>query len=126
MERRLIRAPLDGFVSLLHKDEGEFVAPNDPHLLELVCLDPLLATFNVPSHLALLLEPHQRVPVFLEGPANWVEGEVTVIAPVTDAESGTVRVKVRIANPQFQYRSGERCTLQLPGAARETRRRTRS
>ena len=39
------------------------------------------------------------------------------MAPITDAESGTVRVKVRIANQDGQFRGGERCTLQLQNAS---------
>ena len=42
-----------------------------------------------------------------------VKGAIDFISPVTDAESGTVRVKVRIDNPQNKYRSGQRCALQL-------------
>jgi len=56
LDRRYIRAPLKGFVNRLYKDVGEFVAANDPHVLEIVCLDPLMATFNVPSHLITRLE----------------------------------------------------------------------
>ena len=37
------------------------------------------------------------------------------VAPITDAESGTVRVKVRIDNPNGNYRSGERWTLEVMG-----------
>lgn len=113
LNRRRVRAPIDGIVNLLHKDEGEFVAPNDPNILEIVCLDPLMATFNVPSQLASGLKHEQEVSVFLEDVEEWVEGRVTVIAPVTDAESSTVRVKVRIPNSEKKYRSGEHCTLQL-------------
>ena len=112
LNRRVIRAPIDGTVNLLHKDEGEFVAPNDPNILELVCLDPLMATFNVPSHLAVHLEDGQEVSVYLEDVNKWVDGQVVVVAPVTDAESSTVRVKVRIPNSEGKFRSGEHCTLQ--------------
>jgi hypothetical protein len=56
VQRRLIHAPLAGVISRVRKEVGEFVAPNDPHLIELVCLDPLMATFNVPSYLAKQLQ----------------------------------------------------------------------
>ena len=115
LARRAIRAPLTGVVNVLHKDEGEFVAPNDPYIVELVELDPLLATFSVPSHEAVRLRQGETVRVCLEpnGEETIVNGVVELVAPVTDAESGTVRVKVRIANSEGAFRSGERCTLQL-------------
>ena len=42
-----------------------------------------------------------------------IEGQVSFISPVTDAESGMVRVKVRIANADGKSRSGERCLIEL-------------
>ncbi len=40
-------------------------------------------------------------------------GFVEMIAPLTDAESGTVRTKVRVDNPDGRFRSGERCRISL-------------
>ena len=74
--RRLVVAPLSGVVTVLHKDEGEFVAPNDPYVLEIVTLDPLLATFSVPSNEAVHLRQDEKVSVYLEDVAKIVEGEV--------------------------------------------------
>ena len=113
LARRVIVAPLAGVVSVLRKDEGEFVAPNDPYVLEIVTLDPLLATFSVPSPEAAQLHKDDTVTVYVDGTEQLVKGQVETIAPVTDAESGTTRVKVRIANSEGHYRSGERCTLRL-------------
>ncbi len=113
LARRAIAAPLAGVVSAIHKDEGEFVAPNDPYVAEIVMLDPLLATFSLPSRDAAQLAVGQAVNVFLDDANRFVQGAVDTVAPVTDAESGTVRVKIRITNPQGQFRCGERCTLQL-------------
>jgi len=121
LARRSILAPLSGIVSVLRKDEGEFVAPNDPYVLEIVALDPLLATFSLPSLDAARLHPDDVVTVYVDGADQLVKGQVETIAPVTDAESGTTRVKVRIANPAGQYRSGERCTLQLEGVSSAAR-----
>lgn len=115
LARRAIAAPLAGVISAVHKEEGEFVAPTDPYVAEIVMLDPLLATFSIPSRDAAALAVGQPVNVFLDDANRFVDGEVDTVAPVTDAESGTVRVKVRITNPQGQFRCGERCTLQLGG-----------
>jgi RND family efflux transporter MFP subunit len=118
LARRSIVAPLAGVVNTIHKNEGEFVAPNDPYVVEIVALNPLLATFSLPSQDAAHLHQGDTVPVYLDSADGLVQGQVETIAAVTDAESGTTRVKVRIANDQRKFRSGERCTLQLgPGTS---------
>lgn len=116
LARRVIVAPLSGVVATLRKDEGEFVAPNDPYVVEIVTLDPLLATFSIPSPEAATLKKGDDVSVYLDDAEKIVTGAVDVVAPVTDAESGTVRVKVRIANSDGAFRGGERCTLHLKPA----------
>ncbi len=122
--RRTIRAPVAGVVNVVHKDPGEFVAPNDPFVVELVQLDPLVATFSVPSFQAVKLRTGQTVPVFLEDVQKFVQGSVLFVAPVTEAESGTVRVKIEIANPKQAFRSGERCTLQWDSKGRRPKNRS--
>ncbi len=121
LERRTVRSPFDGVIKTLHKDAGEFVAPNDPYVLELVDLETLLAIFAVPSRDAFRLREGQEVSVYLDDVDRFVPGAVEFVSPVTDAESGTVRVKIRVANNEGKFRSGERCTLVLKNSAGITR-----
>jgi RND family efflux transporter MFP subunit len=114
LERRTIHAPVAGVVTLLHKQVGEFVAPNNPDLLTLVELDPLLANFTVMSPQAETLQTDQEVRIYFPASGLETDGFVELVAPVTDAESGTVRIKLRVANPDGRFRSGERCKIQLP------------
>lgn len=114
LERRTIRAPASGIATQLHKQPGEFVAPNSPIVLTLVELDPLLATFTLLSPQAALLTAGQEVGVRFPLNNSTVSGTIDFIAPTTDAESGTVRVKVRLENSAGRLRSGERCLLSLP------------
>ena len=116
LDRRTITSPIDGVVTQLHKDVGEFVAPNAPEILTIVQLDPLLATFSILSPHAETLSLDQAVRIRFPVSKRTVEGLVTFISPVTDAESGMVRVKVRVANPDGKARSGERCLIQFPDA----------
>jgi RND family efflux transporter MFP subunit len=125
LERRTVRAPLAGVVTVVHKEPGEFVAPNAPELLKLVQLDWLLAVFSIPSHQALLLTAGQTVIVRLADGLRPLEGTIEFISPVTDAESGTVRVKVRMDNRSGLFRSGQRCSLQLPDSTRRASAATR-
>ena len=113
LDRRTIRSPLRGVVTKVHREVGEFVAPNDPVVMTVVQLDPLLATFSLPPAQAQQLRPGRSVPVQFASSETPIEGEVELIAPVTDARSGTIRVKVKIPNAQGQCRSGERCSLLL-------------
>lgn len=112
--QRTIRSPFDGVVTTLHKEKGEFVAPNSPEVLTLVELDSLLAHFSIMSSEAKRLSIGQKVQIRFPASVQNAERVVESIAPVTDAESGTVQVKVRIANPKGSFRSGERCMMRLP------------
>ena len=42
------------------------------------------------------------------------DGTIEFVSPTIDAESGTVRVKIRIDNSRGEYRAGERCRLAIP------------
>lgn len=114
IDRKTIRSPIDGVITKTHKDIGEFVAPNEPVVLTVVQLDPLLATFSVTAGQAKQLSVGQSIPVRFSSARKSARGEIEFVSPVTDAESGTVRIKVRISNTKGTYRSGERCTLNLP------------
>lgn len=114
MEQRSIRAPLAGEVTTIYKQRGEFLAPNEPVLLRLVELDPLRVTFFLSRPQADLLRIDSQVRVSFVAGNQTVVGAVEFVSPVTDAESGTVSVKVRLANPGQRLHGGERCRLVLP------------
>lgn len=118
INRRHIRAPIDGVVSTILKQQGEFAAANDPGLLVLVQLDPLYAEFAVPRGDLARLRLDDSINVYFADGAEPARGTIEFISPLTDAESGTVRVKVKIPNPQNRYRSGDRCSLRLGTAAK--------
>ena len=112
----MLRSPLDGLVSAVHKEEREFVSSNAPTVLTLVQLDPLRIIFCVPTSHGDTLKLGQQVPLAFLDTDLPATGRVEFVSPITDAESGTVRVKVLIDNPQGEFRCGVRCTLQLDGA----------
>ncbi len=47
IENRTIKSPIAGFITVLHKEAGEFVAPNNPDILTIVQVDRLLANFTL-------------------------------------------------------------------------------
>ena len=110
--RRTVRAPITGVITEMHKDVGEFVAPNSPDLLMLVQLDQLLANFTLTSAQAAKLQLDQEIKIRFSGVLR-TTGVVEFISPVTNAESGLVLVKLRIENAKNRFRSGERCKMRL-------------
>lgn len=112
-QRRTAHAPTRGVVLRIHKEAGEFIGPNDPHLMTVVQLDPLLAVFAVPSGHARRLRIGHPVQVRLPEADALVEGAVASVSPVVDGKSGTMRVEVRLANPERRFLSGEPCSLLL-------------
>jgi RND family efflux transporter MFP subunit len=112
LERRTIFAPFDGVVAKIHSREGEFLSPLRPEVVTLVQVDRLIATFAVPSSQISSFEIGKEFNILMsEG--RTVLGTVQSIGVETDAQSGTVEVKLVIENPDLQNRSGEICTLNI-------------
>jgi RND family efflux transporter MFP subunit len=116
IERRIMRSPIDGVVTRVFRDEREFVTGSNPTVLTVVQLNPLRATFSVPTAQALKLQASQEIKLLFPESQQQVKGKVELVSPVTEAESGTVRVKVLLDNSQNRLRSGVRCELELDGS----------
>jgi RND family efflux transporter MFP subunit len=117
LEQRRVLSPIEGIVTMRYKDEGEFVSPNDPIVVRVVQLDPLLVVFSVPLAEARKLDTEEPVQVQIEAGRKTVEGVVEFLSPTADAQSGTTHVRVRIPNPNEAIPSGVTCRLVLPDAA---------
>jgi RND family efflux transporter MFP subunit len=113
IERRILRSPIDGIVLKIHKEEREFVSANNPAVFTLVQLDTLRVTFGVPTAQAASLAVGQTVRVAFPETGARADGKIEFIAPLTDAESGTVRVKILLDNAAGRYGCGVRCALGL-------------
>ena len=112
LQRRTIFAPFDGVVAKIHSHEGEFLSPLRPEVVTLVQVDRLIATFAVPSSQISSFEIGKEFNIQMsEG--RMVLGTVQSIGVETDAQSGTVEVKLVIENLSFENRSGEICTLNI-------------
>lgn len=112
LDRRRINAPFDGMIAKLHRQEGEFISPLKPEIATLVQVDRLLATFMVPSSQVDQFEVGGTLEIELEN-GRVVKGEVYRVGVVTDAQSGTVELKLVIENPDNSLRSGEICSLKI-------------
>jgi RND family efflux transporter MFP subunit len=113
LERRTVTAPVNGVVHLITKHPGEYVSPVEPEVVTVVQLNPLRATFLVSrGQSAKMLVGSSLTIAFTDSNVK-AAGIVEQVSELTDAESGTVPVRILIDNHDGRYRSGERCTLEV-------------
>ncbi len=111
LRQRTIRASLDGVVTDIHRDPGEFVSGADPKLFTVVRLDRLRVKFYVPAEQSLRLNKSDRVKLQTANDDKPTAADVEFVSPVTHAESGLVRVDVILDNRDGRLRSGQRWLL---------------
>ena len=113
LEQRIVRAPIDGIVTELARDPGEFVSPSDPTIARIVQLDQLLIVFSVPLMHRNEVSEKETVNLLIGTEKQKASGIVEFVAPTPDASNSSVRVKVRVANEDRQFQSGEPAELLL-------------
>ncbi len=110
IETRLMRSAVDGVVTEIKRHPGEAVSPANAHVLTVVQIDKLTANLFLPPEKAFHLREGSETPLLLDGHEK-VAAKIEFISPVTDAATGTVRVKFMIDNAGQSHRSGEKCAL---------------
>jgi RND family efflux transporter MFP subunit len=116
LEQKRIKSPIDGVVTRVFRDVGEFVSAADPVVVKVVQLDPLLVVFSVPTAETRDLRVGQTVPLRVGSKRAKLNGVIEFVSPTSDAQSGTARVKVRIPNPEGRFQSGDGCWLPIDDA----------
>lgn len=111
LRQRTIRSSLNGVVTDIHRDPGEFVSGADPKLFTVVRLDRLRVKFYVPTEQSLRLNKNDRVKLQTVIDDKTTTAEVEFVSPVTHAESGLVRIDVILDNHEGRLRSGQRWLL---------------
>lgn len=111
LELRTIRSPINGVVAKVHHEEREFISAPNSVVLTVVQLNPLRIVFPMPTVDAAKLGKGQAVTVRFPESDEVAEARVELVSPITDAESGLVRVKVLVANPDGRHRAGARTFL---------------
>ena len=111
IERRTIVSPVDGIVSEIHKEIGEFVSPTSPEVLNLVQTSKLYANFTLTHQELEGLEKNSTVSLQFLNSGVKRNGTIQFISPVVDAESSLTLVRVLIDNKDGRVQSGERCTM---------------
>jgi RND family efflux transporter MFP subunit len=115
IEARTMRSPVDGVVTEIKRDPSESVSVASPHVLTVVQIDKLTANLFLPPERLGGVKAGDRLDLLLLDAQERVPATVEFVSPITDAASGTVRVKFAIENAEGKLRSGARCTLAPTG-----------
>ena len=101
-----VAARFAGVIGRRFVSRGEFVQPGQK-LFELVSLDPVEVEFSLPESDAARLRLGLPLDVSVAPyPGQLFHGEVTMISPVIDERTRTLRVKAGLANPDGRLRPG--------------------
>lgn len=93
-----VRAPFAGAIAKRLVSMGEYVKPGQP-LFDLVILDPLVLTGEVPERYLAAVKPGAPVTVRVDAFAGRAfEGKVSRIAPAVNPQSRAFTVEARIGN----------------------------
>lgn len=111
LNQRTVRSPMNGIVTDVTREAGEYVSPSDPTVARVVQLDPLLIVFSVPLSQRNQISREQTVTLKVGSDAVRVPGFVEYVSPTSDSSNSSVRVKVRLPNPDGRFHSGERTVL---------------
>jgi RND family efflux transporter MFP subunit len=106
IETRTMRSPVNGVVTEIKRDPSEAVSMTNPHVLTVVQIDRLIVNLFLPPFRAEKLKPGGSATLILGENTQRVPAIVEFISPVTDAASGTVRVKFVLDNTAGKLRSG--------------------
>ncbi len=119
IEQRGIRSPFDGVVTRIHKELAETVSGTQTVVMTLAQLNPLKLVIHIPTLEAVKLKENDVLQINLPEQKQRINANVDFVSPVTDADSGTVRVKLRIENKDNLLRSGIRAIVNLPQQQRK-------
>lgn len=105
------RAPFDGIINRKDVEPGMFVQAGSP-LFELVRIDRLKATGQIPQQSVGNVRPGQKVRVdLLDGTS--LEGRVTFVASAADPATRSFAVEVAVDNPELRRVAGASASLRI-------------
>ena len=113
MEYRTLRSPIDGVVTEIFLQEGEFVTSLEPWVLRISRIDRLQIEAHVPVSLIGGLDTGRLLTVEFPQSNASRPGEVEYVAPIVDPKSGTVVVKLAVDNSAGEIRAGQRALIRL-------------
>lgn len=106
LEDRMIRSPIAGFITEIHKQPGEQVSNTEPEYATIVSLEKLRVRFYVD---AALLRQHSTgdvVVVNVGANQKQMSAVVSYVSPTIDSDSGVGRLEVLLDNQSLTIQSG--------------------
>ena len=101
-----VRAPFSGRVTRRLVNVGQTASIGTP-LFDLADFDPLLARVHVPAKEFRKLLADQPVELTLDSVEQRLQGRITLVSPVIDPQSGTIKVTIEIASYPAGVRPGD-------------------
>lgn len=110
-----IIAPISGYIAKRYVKEGNMVEQfARQKLFHIVQQDTLQALVNLPEQELAKLHIDQKATLALTAlPNKQVEAKVSRISPIVDANTGTFRVTLEVANPEQRLKAGMFAQVEL-------------
>jgi len=104
--KKTFRAPFSGRLGIRQVNLGQMLREGDP-IVTLQTLDPIYADFSIPQQQFSRLHPGLPVHVTSDAlPGMAIEGRVTAINPLIDADTRNIKVEATLANRGEKLRPG--------------------
>lgn len=109
VEERLIKSPIDGFVTKIHKQLGENISNSEPQYATVVRVNELKVRFYLDPSTLRDTQIGDIVSIEVGPERSRATASVTFISPVIDPDSGLGRLDVQLDNHDFKIQSGIVC-----------------
>jgi len=118
-DNTIVRAPISGIVAKRNLDPGEMAAAGSP-LLVLVKMDEVKVEASVPQEQINNVKVGSTVDVKVSSLGGKVlQGKVEFVSPISDANSSSFPIKVRVPNQDGLLRAGMVAEVVLQGQAEQ-------
>ncbi|MGH2570234.1 MAG: efflux RND transporter periplasmic adaptor subunit [bacterium] len=113
-----VRSPIEGRVVRRFVDLGANVVPGVP-LFEVMDVTPLLARVHIPAKRMGFIGAGQAMEVRLAGTDEPLTGTVSLVSPIVDPATGTVKVTAEIQKYPAGTRAGDFAEIRIVTASHE-------
>jgi membrane fusion protein (multidrug efflux system) len=104
--KKTIRAPFSGQLGIRQVNLGQMLREGDP-IVTLQSLDPIYVDFTLPQQQLAMVRPGLTVQVTTDAlPGATLQGRITAINPLVDAETRQIKVQATVANRGDKLRPG--------------------
>ena len=104
--KKTIHAPFSGRLGIRQVNLGQILREGDP-IVTLQSLDPIYVDFTMPQQQLARLRPDLPVRVTCDAlPGVTVEGSITAMNPLVDAETRNIKLQATVANRTERFRPG--------------------